>query len=272
LSESILDCYESRTTSRAAERLFRDFLTLLDSGSIRAAEQDGGRWKVNIWVKKGILIGFRLGKLRRVGDAGPMPFFDKHTFPQKRLTQRNAVRFVPGGSAIRKGAFIAPSVIIMPPAYINVGGYVGAGSLVDSHALVGSCAQVGERVHLSAAAQLGGVLEPVGALPVVVEDDVMVGGNCGIYEGVLVRRRAVLGAGVFFTSSTAVYDCVHQRIIRKNEDGILEIPENAVVVAGSRALQSDFGLAHGLGIYTPMIVKYRDAKTDAKTELEMALR
>jgi len=251
---------------------FEAFITLLDSGMIRAAEQSNDCWKVNAWVKKGILLGFKLGALRAIPDSGPFSFLDKHTFPLKKFSEEDGVRIVPGGSSVRRGAYLSPGVIMMPPSYINVGANVGKGTMIDSHALVGSCAQIGERIHISAAAQIGGVLEPIGALPVIIEDDVMIGGNCGIYEGTIVKKRAVIGAGVLLTSSTPLYDCVNERIIRKSDSGSLVIPENAVVVAGSRGITGEFARAHNLSIYTPMIVKYRDSLTDARTALEEALR
>lgn len=255
-----------------AEEAFERFMQLLDQGEIRAAEYRDGTWHVNSWIKKGILLGFRLGRIERSGAEEGSQFFDKHTFPLKRFTEEDRVRIVPGGTAVRRGAYVAPSVIVMPPSYINAGAYVASGTMIDSHALVGSCAQVGERVHVSAAAQLGGVLEPVGALPVIIEDDVLIGGNCGIYEGTIVKRRAVLGAGVFITASTPVYDCVNETIIRRNEQGSVVIPENAVVVAGTRSIRGRFADAQALSVYTPLIVKYRDEKTDARTALEDILR
>lgn len=251
---------------------FEAFITLLDSGMIRAAEQSNDCWKVNTWVKKGILLGFKLGELRATPDSSPFSFLDKHTFPIKKFSEEDGVRIVPGGSSVRRGAYLSPGVIMMPPSYVNVGANVGKGTMIDSHALVGSCAQIGERIHISAAAQIGGVLEPIGALPVIIEDDVMIGGNCGIYEGTIVKKKAVIGAGVLLTSSTPLYDCVNERIIRKSDSGSLVIPENAVVVAGSRGITGEFARAHNLSIYTPLIVKYRDSLTDARTALEEALR
>jgi 2,3,4,5-tetrahydropyridine-2-carboxylate N-succinyltransferase len=227
---------------------------------------------VNSWVKKGILLGFRLGSLSDVSINENFRYFDKDTYPLKRITLKDNVRAVPGGTAIRDGAFVAPTVVIMPPAYINVGAYIDEETMIDSHALVGSCAQIGKRVHLSAGAQIGGVLEPVGEMPVVIEDDVVVGGNCGLYEGTIVRRRAVLGAGVILTGSTPVYDSVKQVIYRRSKDHPLEIPEGAVVVPGARPLNSQFGTEHHLSLYSPVIVKYRDEKTDAATVLEEGLR
>jgi 2,3,4,5-tetrahydropyridine-2,6-dicarboxylate N-succinyltransferase len=243
----------------------------LTQGKIRAAEKENGQWKVNSWVKQGILLGFRLGALAEF-SAGELSFVDKDTFPARRFTAKDQIRVVPGGSSVRAGAYVAPSVICMPPMYINVGAYVDEGTLVDSHALVGSCAQIGKRVHLSAAAQIGGVLEPINAAPVIIEDDVLVGGNCGIYEGTLVRTRAVLGAGTILTRSTPLYDLVRGEVYRATADKPLEVPENAVVVPGSRAVTKKVGQDWNLSLYTPVIVKYRDGKTDRSVELEEWLR
>lgn len=273
IADEIAGLYDDQSTMPGyAEELFTHFISLLDSGEIRAAEKFDGQWRVNHWIKKGILLGFRLGKFERAYTESQFQYFDKHTFPLKSFSESDMVRIVPGGSSVRRGAYVAPGVIMMPPSYINVGAYVGRGTMVDSHALIGSCAQVGEKVHVSAAAQLGGVLEPIGALPVIIEDEVLIGGNCGIYEGTIVRSRAVLGAGVFITASTPVYDCVNETIIRKNENGSVVIPENAVVVAGTRPMGGAFAHTQGLGIYTPLIVKYRDTRTDARTALEESLR
>ena len=255
-----------------AREVFVRFRDALSAGTIRAAEPEGDGWKVNTWVKQGILAGFRIGKLIESGDPESLSFVDKDTFPLRNFHASDNVRLVPGGSAVRTGAYVAPSVICMPPMYINVGAYVDEGSLIDSHALVGSCAQVGRRVHLSAAAQIGGVLEPVNAQPVVIEDDVLVGGNCGVYEGTRVGKRAVLGSGTILTRSTPVYDLVHDRIIRAEGDAPLMIPENAVVVPGARAVTRGRGAEWGLSLYTPVIVKYRDQKTDQAIELEDWLR
>src|SRR5262249_9495424 len=243
----------------------------LERGTIRAAEPEAGGWRVNGWVKKGILLGFRLGKVVAMEPAGPLRFFDKDTYPA-RQTVPAGVRIVPGGSAVRSGAYLAAGVVVMPPAYVNVGAYVDEGTMIDSHALVGSCAQVGKRVHLSAGAMLGGVLEPVGALPVIVEADVLVGGNCGVYEGTIVSRRAVLGSGVLLTGSVTVYDLVKKTTHRRSPESPLRIPEGAVVVPGTRRLEGPFPERHGLSLATPVIVKYRDEKTDAATALEEALR
>jgi len=269
LQQSVENEFEKQT--KHAVKIFSEFITLLDNGTIRTVEKIHSEWVVNHWVKKGILLGFRLGKLRSISSK-PFPFLDKHTFPVKKFTVKENVRIVPGGTSVRKGAFISPSVIIMPPAYVNVGAYVEKNVMIDSHALVGSCAYIGERVHLSAASQIGGVLEPIGALPVIIENDVMIGGNCGIYEGTIVQQRAVIGTGVILNASTPVYDLVNETIIRKNSNGSIVIPESAVVVAGSRAVNSSFANKHGLHLYTPLIVKYRDEKTDAKTALEESLR
>jgi 2,3,4,5-tetrahydropyridine-2-carboxylate N-succinyltransferase len=252
--------------------VFDELLDALESGDARAAEPGPEGWRVNGWVKRGILLGFRLGRVVETEPAGPLSFLDKDTFLPRRFSAADGVRLIPGGSAVRRGAHVAPGVIIVPPAYVNVGAYVGEGSLIDSHALVGSCAQVGRRVHLSAAAQLGGVLEPVGALPVIVEDDVLVGGNCGVYEGTIVGRRAVLGSGVILTGSVTVYDIPRKTTYRREGDVPLRIPEGAVVVPGSRRLADPFAERHGLALYTPVIVKYRDDKTDAAAALEDALR
>ncbi len=260
---------EVATQARAA---FDRLLGALERGEVRAAEPVSGGWQVNAWVKKGILLGFRLGRVVAAGEAGPLRFFDKDTLLPRRLTLADRVRVVPGGTAIRSGAYVAPGVVLMPPAYVNVGAYLGEGTLVDSHALVGSCAQIGRHVHLSAAAQIGGVLEPVGALPVIVEDEVLVGGNCGVYEGTIVGRRAVLGAGVILTGGVTVYDVVKACTYRRTPEAPLRIPEGAVVVPGSRRLPGDFAGSHGLSLAAPVIVKYRDEKTDASAALEDALR
>ncbi|MEA2694617.1 MAG: 2,3,4,5-tetrahydropyridine-2,6-dicarboxylate N-succinyltransferase [Acidobacteriota bacterium] len=245
-------------------------LAALDRGEARAAEPDPEPplgWRTNPWVKRGILLGFRMGRVVDMSAAG-FPFFDKSTFPLRSLTGASGVRVVPGGSAIRAGVYLGQGVICMPPMYINAGAYVDDGTLVDSHALVGSCAQVGKRVHLSAAAQLGGVIEPVGALPVIVEDEVLIGGNCGVYEGTVVKRRAVLAAGTILTRSTPVYDLVKETIHRASGDEPLVIPEGAVVVPGSRAVTKGAGRDWGISLATPVIVKYRDEGTDSRVQLE----
>jgi 2,3,4,5-tetrahydropyridine-2-carboxylate N-succinyltransferase len=253
-----------------ARKTFLEFRDQLTQGKIRAAEKTDGKWKVNAWVKQGILLGFRLGALAEM-PAG-LSFVDKDTFPARQFSVADKVRVVPGGSSVREGAYLAPSVICMPPMFVNVGAYVDEGTMIDSHALVGSCAQIGKRVHLSAAAQVGGVLEPINAAPVIIEDDVLVGGNCGIYEGTLVRTRAVLGAGTILTRSTPLYDLVKGEVYRATADAPLEVPENAVVVPGSRAVTKGKAAEWNLSLYTPVIVKYRDEKTDRGIELEDWLR
>ena len=260
--------------TEADRALFAEFKAALNRGEVRAAERTGsGEWRVNSWVKRGILLGFRMGALADMSPADrSLRFFDKDTYPVRALALEHNVRVVPGGSSIRDGAFVAPGVVCMPPMYVNVGAYVDEGTMIDSHALVGSCAQVGKRVHLSAAAQVGGVLEPIGAVPVIIEDDVLVGGGCGIYEGTIVRERAVLAAGTILTGSTPVYDLVRERVYRRAEDSPLEIPPGAVVVPGTRAVESERGRAWGLSLYAPVIVKYRDEKTDRAAQLEDYLR
>ena len=255
-----------------AREVFLQLRDALSAGQIRAAEKSGSDWVVNTWVKQGILLGFRLGELSEMGGGAGLSFVDKDTFPLRRWSVDDRVRVVPGGSSVREGAYVAPSVICMPPMYINVGAFVDEGTMVDSHALVGSCAQVGKRVHLSAAAQIGGVLEPVNARPVIIEDDVLIGGNCGVYEGTLVRARAVLGAGTILTRGTPVYDVVRGQVYRSTSESPLEIPENAFVVPGSRAMTKGKAAEWNLSLYTPVIVKYRDEKTDRGVELEDWLR
>src|SRR5437016_14308 len=250
-----------------------EFRAGLNRGEFRAAEKTSSGWKTNIWVKRGILLAFKVGAVvDRTGCCQEFHFFDKDTLPSKPLAADSGVRVVPGGSSIRDGAYVAKNVICMPPMFINIGAYVDEGSMVDSHALVGSCAQIGKRVHLSAAAQIGGVLEPPGALPVVVEEDAFIGGNCGVYEGVLVQSRAVLAPGVILTGGTAVYDLARNQIYRKAAGDPLTIPSGAVVVPGSRAVTGEFAVKHQLSLYAPVIVKYRDEKTDASTMLEESLR
>ena len=259
--------------TNADRELFATFKTALNRGEIRAAEKTrSGQWSVNSWVKQGILLGFRMGSLVDMSADGPLRFLDKDTYPLRPLTTADEIRIVPGGSSIRDGTFIARGVVCMPPMYINTGAYVDEGTMIDSHALVGSCAQIGKRVHLSAAAQVGGVLEPVGAVPVIIEDDVLVGGGCGVYEGTIVRERAVLAAGTILTGSTPVYDLVRETVYQRKEGAPLEIPAGAVVVPGSRAVQSERGREWGLSIYAAVIVKYRDAKTDRAVQLEDYLR
>jgi 2,3,4,5-tetrahydropyridine-2-carboxylate N-succinyltransferase len=270
-----IEAYAALPTASLADEARAVFDALrdgLEAGSIRAAQPGHEGWQVNAWVKKGILLGFRLGAIVELEAAGPLFFVDKDTYPPRRFTAAARVRVVPGGSAVRAGAYLAPGVVVMPPAYVNVGAWVGEGTLIDSHALVGSCAQVGKNVHLSAGAMLGGVLEPVGALPVIIEDDVLVGGNCGVYEGTIVGRGAVLGAGVILTGGVTVYDLPRRASYRRGADQPLRIPERAVVVPGSRRLLDPFAEKHGLNLATPVIVKYRDERTEASVALEDALR
>ncbi len=258
-----------------ARAAFGRLRAALSAGEARAAEPDptaASGWRVNAWVKQGILLGFRFGRIVDMSaDHGRWPFADKDTMPLKRLDAAKGVRIVPGGSTVRDGAYLGQGVVCMPPMYINIGAYVGGGTMIDSHALVGSCAQIGERVHVSAAAQIGGVLEPVGALPVVIEDDVLVGGNCGVYEGTIVKRRAVLASGTILTGSTPVYDLPNGRILHASGGQII-IPESAVVVPGTRPVTNGCGREWGLAVTTPIIVKYRDERTDARTALEEAIR
>jgi 2,3,4,5-tetrahydropyridine-2-carboxylate N-succinyltransferase len=278
--ETIASTPSGTALPSVASAVVAELLAALERGDVRAAERDlDGTWSAVPWVKRGILLGFRVGRVVPMPEDGtngsldqPAAFFDKHTFPPRALMLTDGVRVVPGGTSIRRGTYVAPGVVCMPPSYINVGAYVGAGTMVDSHALVGSCAQIGERVHLSAAAQIGGVLEPVNAAPVVVEDDAIVGGNCGVYEGTIVRARAVLGAGVVLTRGTPVFDLVRERVYRAEGGRPLEIPEGAVVVPGARAVRGDWAAAEGLSLQTPLIVKYRDEKTDLATALEQWLR
>jgi 2,3,4,5-tetrahydropyridine-2,6-dicarboxylate N-succinyltransferase len=275
LRERVQNLYSRPSESLDAEEAraaVDELLAELESGKVRSASRgEDGRWVANGWVKEGILLGFRIGDIADQSTGG-FAFFDKDTYPMQQIRKDQSVRIVPGGSSIRRGSFIAPGVVCMPPMYVNVGAYVDEGTMVDSHALVGSCAQIGKRVHLSAAAQIGGVLEPVGAVPVVIEDDVFVGGGCGVYEGTVVRERAVLAAGVILTRSARVYDLDQERVLSGRMDAPLEIPAGAVVVPGSRGVDSDFGRQHGLSLSAPCIVKYRDARTDASTTLEEALR
>ena len=264
----------SANADPAAMSAFLELRDALEKGLARSASPDVAsptRWRVNAWVKKGILLGFRLGALHDHAASG-FSFVDKHTYPVRMFTAEDGVRVVPGGSSIRAGAYVARGVVCMPPMYINAGAWVDEGTMVDSHALVGSCAQIGKRVHLSAAAQIGGVLEPINASPVIIEDDAMVGGNCGVYEGTVVRTGAVLAAGVVLTRGTPVYDLVHERVYRGSPDAPLEIPANAVVVPGARRVTSGWGAEQGLSLQTPLIVKYRDERTDLATTLEGWLR
>jgi 2,3,4,5-tetrahydropyridine-2-carboxylate N-succinyltransferase len=264
------------TYTGADFQLFADFKTALNEGRVRAAEpcpSERTGWRVNTWVKKGLLLGFRIGQIVDMSvDPERQPFLDKSTYPVKRVGAQDGVRIVPGGSSIRDTAFVGRGVICMPPMYINLGAYVDDGTMVDSNALVGSCAQIGKNCHISAASQIGGVIEPVGAMPVIVEDNVLVGGNCGIYEGTIVKRRAVLGTGTILNRSTPVYDLVRNTVHKATDDDPLVIPEDAVVIAGSRAITHGPGKDWGISIYTPIIVKYRDSKTEAKLQLEDLLR
>ena len=261
----------------AALDVFLELRTALEAGALRCAEPDPATptgWRVNGWVKRGILLGFRLGALEEMSGSrkAALSFVDKGTYPARRFAPEDGVRIVPGGSSVRSGAYLARGVVVMPPAYVNVGAYVDEGTMVDSHALVGSCAQIGKRVHLSAAAQIGGVLEPVNASPVIIEDDALVGGNTGVYEGTIVRRGAVLAAGTILTRGTPVYDVVNSTILKATANTPLIIPERAVVVPGSRAVTGGYGKEMSLSVYTPVIVKYRDEKTDLSTTLEELLR
>jgi 2,3,4,5-tetrahydropyridine-2-carboxylate N-succinyltransferase len=257
-------------------RTFEAFKNALNRGEVRAAEPDVSSktgWRVNAWVKKGILLGFRMGKVVDMSvDRERQPFFDKDTYPVRAVTLASQVRIVPGGSSIRDGAYVGRGVTCMPPMFINAGAYVDDGTMVDSHALIGSCAQIGRNCHVSAGAQIGGVLEPIGAMPVIIEDEVMVGGNCGVYEGVVVKRRAVLGSGVILNGSTAVYDLVREEIYTATDCSPLMIPEEAVVVPGSRAISHPAGQLWNLSLYTPVIVKYRDARTNERVQLESLFR
>ena len=254
--------------------VFDELKRALNRGEVRAAEKtESGKWLVNAWVKQGLLLGFRMGAIADVSEASEVfKFFDKDTFPMRPTTIEENVRIVPGGSTIRDGVYIASGVVCMPPMFVNAGAYVDEGTMIDSHALVGSCAQIGKRVHISAAAQIGGVLEPVGAVPVIIEDDVLVGGNCGVYEGTIVRERAVLASGTVLTGSTPVYDLVRGEIYQRDTDGPLEVPAGAVVVSGARAVTTERGRNWGLSLYAAIIVKYRDEKTDSAVRLEDYLR
>ncbi len=268
--EQIIRLYEEKPAdyTSAHRELFNQFMDQLNKGVIRSAEKQEGTWIVNSWVKMGILIGFRMGSLAEMGWSSSKSFFDKDTLPEKQVFLKDQIRIVPGGTSIRNGCYIAPGVGIMPPAFINVGAYVDSGTLVDSHALVGSCAQIGKDVHLSAGAMIGGVLEPIGSCPVIIEDGVFVGGNTGIYEGVIVRRRAVIASGTILTASTPVYDAVNDNYLPKEAGKAVTLPENAVVVPGSRPLKSN----HEFSVYCPIIIKYRDEKTEMSVILEQDLR
>ena len=263
----------SNEFSREDRDVFQEFKSALNRGEVRAAEKEAnGEWKVNSWVKQGLLLGFRMGAITDMSVGESFKFFDKDTYPGRPTKIDDNVRIVPGGSTIRDGAYIAPGVVCMPPMFVNAGAYVDEGTMIDSHALVGSCAQVGKRVHISAAAQIGGVLEPVGAVPVIIEDDVLVGGNCGVYEGTIVRERAVLGSGTILTGSTPVYDLVRGEIYQRDANAPVEIPAGAVVVPGARAVTNERGQNWGLSLYAAIIVKYRDEKTDMAVRLEDYLR
>jgi 2,3,4,5-tetrahydropyridine-2-carboxylate N-succinyltransferase len=264
---------QERNFTRTDRAVFDEFKRALNRGEIRAAERDSsGEWLVHTWVKQGLLLGFRMGALTDMSDGNNFKFFDKDTYPARPTAIGDNVRIVPGGSTIRDGAYLAPGVVCMPPMFVNAGAYVDEGTMIDSHALVGSCAQIGKRVHISAAAQIGGVLEPVGAVPVIIEDDVLVGGNCGVYEGTIVRERAVLATGTTLTGSTPVYDLVRGEIYQRKAGRSLEIPSGAVVVPGARAVQTEQGRNWGLSLYAAIIVKYRDEKTDTAVQLEDYLR
>ena len=253
------------------ENVFNEFIFLLDRGEVKSVDKKNSDWMVNEWVKKGILLGFKIGKIKKIKN-GIFNYYDNSTYPVKNILRKDKVRMVPGGSAVRKGAYLSPNTVIMPPAYVNTGAYVGEGTMLDSHSLVGSCANVGRNCHISAGAQIGGVLEPINALPVIIEDNVMVGGNTGIYEGIVVKENVVLASGVILTGSTPVYDVVNEKVIEKNSNGVLTIPSNAVVVPGNRQIKNGFGKKEMLGIYTPIIIKYRDIKTENKVKLEGVLR
>jgi len=264
---------EDKLFSGEDRAVFDELKRALNRGEVRAAEKNSdGKWLVNSWVKQGILVGFRMGAIIDMSVGESFKFFDKDTYPGRRTKIEENVRIVPGGSTIRDGVYIAPGVVCMPPMFVNAGAYVDEGTMIDSHALVGSCAQIGKRVHISAAAQIGGVLEPVGAVPVIIEDDVLVGGNCGVYEGTIVRERAVLASGTILTGSTPVYDLVRGEIYQRASDGPLEIPAGAVVVPGARAVTTERGREWGLSLYAAVIVKYRDEKTDTAVRLEDYLR
>lgn len=274
--DALAEASAEEAQSEEGRGVVEDLLLALESGELRAAQRDAdGGWHAVPWVKRGILLAFRAGVTTGMGRRGPhegaAPFVDKDTMPPRLWEADGGVRVVPGGSSVRRGTFLGTGVVCMPPMYVNVGAWVGDGTMIDSHALVGSCAQIGARVHLSAAAQIGGVLEPINGVPVIIEDNVIVGGNAGVYEGTIVREGAVLGAGVILTRGTPVFDLVEERVIRA-DGGSLEIPENAVVVAGARAATSEWARAESVSIYTPVIVKYRDEKTDLATALEDVLR
>jgi len=270
LNEHISWLYQERsaTYTKAEISVYKRFIDELNRGNVRAAEKIDGIWKVNKWVKEGILLGFRIGKLVEYPLSEHKSFFDKDSIPEKHFVQSDGVRIVPGGSSARTGCFVAPGVTIMPPAYINIGAFVDENTMIDSHALVGSCAQIGKRVHLSAGAMIGGVLEPIGSRPVIIEDDAFIGGNTGIYEGIIIQERAVIASGTIINSSTPIYDCTRSIYLSKDEGGSYTIPIGAVVVPGSRRLSAN----PDFQIYCPIIIKYRDAKTDSAVVLERELR
>jgi 2,3,4,5-tetrahydropyridine-2,6-dicarboxylate N-succinyltransferase len=274
LQDQISDLFSKSDFSQEDRSVFETFKAALRTGEIRAAEKDAdGNWSANPWVKQGILLGFKIGAMVEMSlETETFQFFDKETYPVRPMSLEDKVRIVPGGSTIRDGSYIAPGVVCMPPMYVNVGAYVDEGTMIDSHALVGSCAQIGKRVHISAAAQIGGVLEPINANPVVIEDDCLIGGNTGVYEGVIVREKCVIASGVILTRSTPVFDLAKGVIYKSDGEKPLEIPAGAVVVQGSRQITSGFGKENGLSIYAPIIVKYRDERTDAATKLEDYLR
>jgi 2,3,4,5-tetrahydropyridine-2-carboxylate N-succinyltransferase len=272
IKEIINNAFADLQNSDQEKAAVEELLNGLDNGIYRAAEKTEGNWQVNTWVKKGILLAFRFGQISDQSIDKNFRFFDKQNIPLKKMALEDKIRIVPGGTSVRRGSYLAAGVVIMPPAYVNIGAYVDENTMIDSHALVGSCAQIGKNVHLSASAQIGGVLEPIGNVPVIVEDNVIVGGNVGIFEGTHVKQNAVIGAGVNLTKSTPVYDCVKGQVYKASKDKPLTIPEGAVVVPGSRPVNNDFGRENKLSIQTPLIIKYRDANTDAATALEEALR
>jgi len=272
IQQIINNAFDDLKNSAEEKSAVEELLAGLDSGKYRAAARSGDSWQVNTWVKKGILLAFRFGQISDQSIDNNFKFFDKQNIPLKQMKLEDRVRIVPGGSSVRRGSYLAPGVVIMPPAYVNIGAFVDENTMIDSHALVGSCAQIGKNVHLSASAQIGGVLEPIGNVPVIVEDNVIVGGNVGIFEGTHVKQNAVIGAGVNLTKSTPVYDCIKGEIYKASPGKPLTIPEGAVVVPGSRPVNNDFGRENNLSIQTPLIIKYRDANTDAATALEEALR
>jgi len=272
IQKIINNAFDDLKNNEEEKKAVEELLSGLDSGKYRAAEKSGNNWQVNTWVKKGILLAFRFGQISDQSIDKNFRFFDKQNIPLKQMTLEDKVRIVPGGSSVRRGSYLAQGVVIMPPAYVNIGAYVDESTMIDSHALVGSCAQIGKNVHLSASAQIGGVLEPIGSVPVIVEDNVIIGGNVGIFEGTYVKQNAVIGAGVNLTKSTPVYDCIKGEIYKASVDKPLVIPDGAVVVPGSRPVNNNFGKENSLSIQTPLIIKYRDANTDAATALEEALR